>query len=528
MTPRVYICHTFYHAYIACVKELLLRHGLGKIPPAADLILSTMSNDFGEMPKRLKKTELFREILFFEEQSGADDPELQELRRDRGNLPANLLQRVKYTKLLGKKQEPHVPADLRTYQDVYVFCDSDPIGYYLNWKKIRYHALEDGLNCDKLDDMARLSNQGAFRLKALLARLGLIFIPNGYSRYCTDYEVNDLSVNPLFPKNVSAVPRRELYAQLTAGDHALLAEVFLPDAQGLRDLMNARKRPVAMILTEPLCELRVREKLFDDIVEEYRTDYDIIIKPHPRDLLDYETLYSGEKGEGVFVLTGRFPMEALDDLKGFRIARLISVITQVDNAGFADEIVYLGLDFLDRYEDPAVHRKMENFLSGQNRAQAAAGGQATGLMIRPAAEDDCDWWLEVRNDPETRRNSGSTGEIDPETHRKWFAEKLADPQERLYICMKDGERAGQLRLSGQEPEVEISYAVAPKMRGQGVGRGLLEAAKDFSAKDFPGRTLFGTVREENAASLHLFGSCGFTENGCSDGMVRFVRKGTDS
>lgn len=35
--------------------------------------------------------------------------------------------------------------DFKKYQDIYVFCDSDPIGYYLNYKKIHYHAVEDGL-----------------------------------------------------------------------------------------------------------------------------------------------------------------------------------------------------------------------------------------------------------------------------------------------------------------------------------------------------------------------------------------------
>ena len=58
----------------------------------------------------------------------------------------NLFSRMKYTKLYGRLQEPYVPVDLKKYRDIYVFCDSDPIGYYLNYKKIRYHALEDGLD----------------------------------------------------------------------------------------------------------------------------------------------------------------------------------------------------------------------------------------------------------------------------------------------------------------------------------------------------------------------------------------------
>ncbi|MCR5502931.1 MAG: hypothetical protein K6F53_07970 [Lachnospiraceae bacterium] len=51
--------------------------------------------------------------------------------------------------------------------------------------------------------------------------------------------------------------------------------------------------------------------------------------------------------------------KTLNDIDGFRVDKLISVITQIEEVGFADEIVYLGFDFLDRYEDPAIHRKTE-------------------------------------------------------------------------------------------------------------------------------------------------------------------------
>ena len=82
-----------------------------------------------------------------------------------------------------------MPVDLKKYRDIYVFCDSDPIGYHLNYKKIRYHALEDGLDCICYYDTARYDNRGHFKLKAFLASLNLIFIQNGYSKYCIDMEL---------------------------------------------------------------------------------------------------------------------------------------------------------------------------------------------------------------------------------------------------------------------------------------------------------------------------------------------------
>lgn len=351
---RIYICHTYYHAYIAVVKELVARHESNE---KADIMLSTMSNDFGKLPERLNRASVFEHVYMFDEKEDVTSEEVMSYHRDKGNIVANLLQRITYTKLLGKLQEECIPTDLSSYQDVYVFCDSDPIGYYLNYKKIRYHAVEDGLNSGKLDDQARNANRGAWPLKKAMAAMGLIFIESGYSRYCIDYEVNDISANHKPPKNVVEVPRAELNDKLSKEDHRVLVEIFLENADRVVGQLvdPSDPRPQVMILTEPLCEMDVREKLFGDIVDEYKDEHRVIIKPHPRDVLDYEKAFPG-----VVVIRDKFPMEVLGDIDGFKVDKVISVITQMDNVYFAKEIVYLGLDFLDKYEDPEIHRKTEN------------------------------------------------------------------------------------------------------------------------------------------------------------------------
>ncbi len=351
---RIYICHTYYHAYIAVVKELVARHESNE---KADIILSTMSNDFGNLKERLEKSGVFDNVYMYDEKEDVTSEEVMSYHRDKGNIVANLLQRITYTKLLGKLQEEYIPTDLSRYQDVYAFCDSDPIGYYLNYKKIRYHAVEDGLNSGKLDDQARNANRGAWPLKKAMAAMGLIFIESGYSRYCIDYEVNDISANHRPPKNVVEIPRAELNDKLSKDDHRILVEIFLENADRVVGQLvdPSDPRPQVMILTEPLCEMDVREKLFGDIVDEYKDAHRVIIKPHPRDVLDYEKAFPG-----VVVIRDKFPMEVLGDIDGFMVDKVISVITQMDNVYFAKEIVYLGLDFLDKYEDPEIHRKTEN------------------------------------------------------------------------------------------------------------------------------------------------------------------------
>ena len=353
---RVYICHTYYHAYVAVVKELVLgREHFGE----ADIILSTMSNDFETLADRLAAQGLFGAIYSYDENDGSGSEKIRAYHSNRGNIVANMMQRIRYTKLLGKLQEKYIPVELADYEDIYVFCDSDPIGYYLNYRKLPYHALEDGLNSGLLDDQALLANKRAFRLKRMLAGLGIIFIECGYSKYCIDYEVNDISANHRVPPNVKEVPRRDLVARLTDEDHDIIVRIFLEDADALAKKLKSagNDKPYAMILTEPLCELDVRKRLFSDVIDMFSDECNIIIKPHPRDVLDYEKEFPD-----TIVIRGRFPMEVMNDMRTLRVDKLVSVITQIDNVTFAKEKVYLGLDFLDKYEDPSIHRRLDSLV----------------------------------------------------------------------------------------------------------------------------------------------------------------------
>ena len=353
MKKRVYVCHTFYHVYVACLKECYLpisERG------NADLVLSTMSNDFGDLKERAVESELFDEVFLFEEKEDVQFPELAKYHVDRGNLLINMLARIRYTKLLGKLQEPYVPVDFRSYENVYVFCDSDPIGYYLSYKKIRYHALEDGLDCIRYYDTARYDNKGHFRLKAFLSSINLIFIQNGYGKYCIDMEVNDISVCPYpCPKYVEL--RRELLVEhLTQDDKDQIVKLFLKNIEELKEkfLSGENHEHKVLILTEPLCSLEVREKIFRDVISEQGQNAQVILKPHPRDVLDYEKLFPE-----YIVLSGKFPMEIMNFIPELQVDKVVSILTVPDGIHFAKEVVFLGEDYMDRYEARELHSQNE-------------------------------------------------------------------------------------------------------------------------------------------------------------------------
>lgn len=317
-----------------------------------------MSNNFGNLKERAKKCGLFEEVWMFEEKASDFFPQLRRYHTDRGNIVINMLARIKYTKLLGRLQEPYVPVDFKEYKDIYVFCDSDPIGYYLSYKKLYYHAVEDGLNCLESYDTARYDNRGHFALKAWMAAHNLIFIQNGYAKYCLDMEVNDISVLPYPIDKHIEQPREELTAHLSDADKDILIHLFIENMDELQKDLDTGAEDKVLVLSEPLCDLHVRKQIFTDIINEYGQidghKAQVLIKPHPRDVLDYKK----EFPEHV-VVNGMFPMEVMNFIPGLRFRRVVSVFTVPNAIRFAEEIVFLGEDFMDQYEEPALHRQNE-------------------------------------------------------------------------------------------------------------------------------------------------------------------------
>lgn len=352
---RIYVCHTYYHVYVTILKEFALpAQEQGK----ATLVLSKMSTDFEDLKERLEAQGLFEEIVYYDEKPYWFFDELAKYKVDYHNFLKNMINRIIFTKKFARLQAQYVPVDFKEYGDVYVFCDSDPIGYYLNANRIPYHSVEDGLNSLAHVDAARFDNRGHFEIKALLASWNLIFIQNGYSKYCIDVEVNQIEGIKYPLKKHKEVPRAQLYERLTPEEKDIIIAVFVKDRDRLLSTMGdlSRERKNYLILTEPLCTLDVREQIFRDLIEEYRDEANVCLKPHPRDELDYTPIFTD-----IMILDKMMPMEVLNCLGEQFFDKVISVMTDINGIYFAKETVRLGLDFMDKYEEPSVHRQNEQF-----------------------------------------------------------------------------------------------------------------------------------------------------------------------
>lgn len=350
---RIYVCHTYYHVYVTFLKEL---NRPKQEQGSATLVLSKMSSNFGTFRERAEKSGLFCQVLEYDEKRQSAYPELNKYLTEGKNIVGNMFRRIMMTKKFGRLCERDIPVDFTQYKDVYVFCDIDPIGYYLNWKHIPYHAVEDGLNTLKYCDEARHDNRGFFGLKAFMSsRLNLIFVQNGYGRYCIDMEVNDISAIDYPCKKYVEVSRQALVEGLTAEGKDIILKAFVKDIDAMeRQIQEGADVQIILILTEPLCDLQTRERIFRDLIDKYRHEGQIYLKPHPRDELDYRRLFAE-----YCQFDAAMPMEVLNFFPNFHVKKVISVFTEVKAIQYADEMIMLGAEFMDQYEAPAKHAQVK-------------------------------------------------------------------------------------------------------------------------------------------------------------------------
>lgn len=352
---RIYVVHTFYHLYISMLKEFALpleKRG------NATVVLSKMSNDFGDIAERLVKSGVFKETIPFDEKSESEFPELLRLKKDRGNIVLNMVQRILFTSKLARLESKYVPVDFKKYEEVYVFCDSDPIGTYLNKKHVYYHAIEDGLDYLAGYNLAIYNNREHFNIKKFFSmNLNLVFICDGYSKYCIDMELNDISRVKYPFEKYKEVPRKTLTDRLTKDEKDLLIYVFIKDSEKIKkEIANTKNsKDNILILTEPLTpSLETRAQIFRDLIEKYSQEGTVFLKPHPRDKLDYPSQFPD-----ILQFEGKIPMEILNFFEDVHFKKVVSVFTELGSIEFADEKERLGRYFMDKYEDPEIHNQNE-------------------------------------------------------------------------------------------------------------------------------------------------------------------------
>jgi UDP-2,4-diacetamido-2,4,6-trideoxy-beta-L-altropyranose hydrolase len=134
----------------------------------------------------------------------------------------------------------------------------------------------------------------------------------------------------------------------------------------------------------------------------------------------------------------------------------------------------------------------------------------TELRLRPALESDVELFFAWANEPSVRAQALNPSAIPWSRHRSWFAAKLIDPACQMFVLEARNLPVGQIRFDREGDHARVDYSLDVIARGRGWGARLVSmGAKRLH--DAGPAILLAEVKEENAASLAVFGRLGFHE-----------------
>jgi RimJ/RimL family protein N-acetyltransferase len=143
------------------------------------------------------------------------------------------------------------------------------------------------------------------------------------------------------------------------------------------------------------------------------------------------------------------------------------------------------------------------------------------VTIRRAQSTDAEMVFGWRNDDEARAVSRSSKKVEWDEHAHWFAERLMTKHAESVWIIERGETpvgSGRINKYKDDHRAEISIALAPKHRREGLGRVAISQLSTM-AKSM-GRVPVAYVRVSNRRSLNAFMAAGFKPvDSLSDGMA---------
>ncbi len=129
------------------------------------------------------------------------------------------------------------------------------------------------------------------------------------------------------------------------------------------------------------------------------------------------------------------------------------------------------------------------------------------LNLRRATDADLDWLCALRNEPEAVRYSKSG----VRTREDLEHDYLHNPGKFVYIVARaDQADVGFVILCEEgDGTFEISIAILPELRGQGLARPLIELGSQHAAAAHDARGVLATIVPGNVASRRSFEACGY-------------------
>lgn len=229
-----------------------------------------------------------------------------------------------------RRVEDECEVDFKSYDEIYCFMDATCYAKYLKDAHINYFLIEDSYDVFKIIDKSRF----AFMLTydyPLFRKLINIFFPNNFHNYKYFLDSNEIEGIEVNSKEgivlkedtrVKELPRVMLFNKINKYNIEKILRIYLDDTSFLNN------EHIALVLTycfyndNQLKNDLEQKELYKKVVKLYQDDgFNVIIKPHPRDKVDYSDILH------VNVLDKNFPSELIKYIDKGNIERYISIFS---------------------------------------------------------------------------------------------------------------------------------------------------------------------------------------------------------
>lgn len=326
---QVYICGTYFHVYVSMLKHLHRADANSK----SLLILNDHTPGIENIIPALRDNGFFDEFLF------VPFRRIESVEKSNGSLLSRTLFR---NRAMVGAVEQH--SDVLKGKS---FIESSEINSFYLWgyptayfvKRFPDNYLriiEDGAR----NYIIRISNAKLLKRKYLLRT----YIGDGFDK-------NVKEINLQFPEQLDERLRhkgtrlelRQMQDNLSARDNQRILNVFM---NGETVQLNDQKK--ILIITQPLSEdnfvtEQYKVSLYDKMIEEHAHNHEVYIKPHPRELTNYQ-----EKLHRPFIEIPRnFPLEMFDLMENIRFDKGITIFSSgIGNLRCVAQKIHLGREHI--------------------------------------------------------------------------------------------------------------------------------------------------------------------------------------
>lgn len=156
----------------------------------------------------------------------------------------------------------------------------------------------------------------------------------------------------------------------------------------------------------------------------------------------------------------------------------------------------------------------QKICDGQGIKHLVSSIYANSISLRSATSDDCRMYWDWANETTVREQAFSQGLIPYPEHKKWFLDKIDNPNSFLFVArLIDGTNLGQIRFDCEDSVAKIDISVDKNFRKFGLGKVLLKQGIELVKTMRNSLKFKSEILDKNIASKNIFINNGFVEKG---------------